>query len=65
MNVYVTTTEKEGHGFERKQGSVYRRVWREEMEGENHVIIFQKQENNLKKFTLQNILSKMKRYIMG
>lgn len=39
MIVYVTTTEKEGHGFERKQGRVYRRVWSEEMEGGNHVII--------------------------
>lgn len=47
MIVYVTTTEKEGHGFERKQESIYRRVRREEMEGENHVIILQKQENNL------------------
>lgn len=61
MHVYITATEKEGHEFERKQGRVYRRVWREEMEGENRVIILQSHKSKkiiFKKFTLQNTLSR-------
>ena len=33
----MTTNEKRGHGFERKQGKVYKRVWREEREEINKV----------------------------
>lgn len=61
MHVYVTTTEEEGHEFERKHGRVCRRVWREEMEGENHVIMLQSHKSKriiFKKFTWQNTLSR-------
>lgn len=30
----ITSNEKRGHGFEKEQGKVYVRMWREEREGD-------------------------------
>lgn len=35
----ITIYAKEGHDFERKQGGVYGKVWKEEQEGRNCAII--------------------------
>jgi hypothetical protein len=35
-----------GHEFERRQGELYGRVWREERKGENNVIIISKYRGN-------------------
>lgn len=36
----VIISEKRSHEVEGKQGGVYGRIWREEIEGENVVILF-------------------------
>lgn len=45
MHMYVITmNEKRGLEFEREQGRVYGRVWREAKEGQNDVIILHSQK---------------------
>lgn len=45
MHMYVITmNEKRGLEFEREQGQVYGRVWREAKEGQNDVIILHSQK---------------------
>lgn len=48
----LTISENRGHEFERKQGQVYERVWREKMGRVNDVIITQpkNQEEIFKQF---------------
>lgn len=43
----ITISEKGGCEFEREQGEVYGRTWREEMEGEN--VFIPKSKNKFKK----------------
>lgn len=33
------TIKKRGHGFEREQGGIFERVWREESEGRTNLIM--------------------------
>lgn len=40
----VTVDEKRGHGFEREQGGVYRKAWREVRREQNVVIKIQSQK---------------------
>ena len=52
MHTYLHATtikEKRGHEFEWQQGGVYGRVWTEEREGGNDVIITSKNETKTKK----------------
>lgn len=45
MHIYVTKiNEKGGHKLKRKHGGIYGKLWREEREGDNDVILFKKSQ---------------------
>lgn len=46
--LYLGNNNEKGHEFEREQGGVYGRIWREGREGENAVIIVSKNKNKFK-----------------
>lgn len=50
--IHTTISEKGGHEFGRDQGGVYERVWREERERRNEVIIMSKILNKKSKQTI-------------
>lgn len=46
IKLYILTiNEKRGHGFRREHVRIYRRIWREEWEGGNDIIIILKIKN--------------------